>query len=71
MGRPKQMWFVEVKIGDAKPVNNVYYGSHHQRGGKFSSLKAALDRRKSVLSRWPDAEVKVFGSGLIHWTEIS
>ncbi len=72
MRAPKQLWFVEVSIAGTLTANgNRYmYGGPSRLGGKFSSLKAAQNRKKDVLHHWPDATVKVYGTGLLTWTEI-
>lgn len=67
MAKPRQLWFVEFKANGTRRTGYRRLGN---KGGKFSSLQAAKDRRDAIREEWPDAEIRVFGTGLLTWTEI-
>lgn len=71
MKAPKQLWWVEFKSnGTKRDVARVGYRHHGApKGGKFSSLAAAQERKADVLRQWPGATVTIYGSGIIRWTD--
>lgn len=68
MAKPKQLWWVEFKANGTQRTRYRHYGP---KGGKFSSLQAAKNRRDAIRREWPDAEIKLYGTGPINWTEVS
>lgn len=65
MRAPHELWWVDiVALGRAKH----YYGA--SGGGKFSSEKAARQRKADLLFRYPDAQVEVYRSQPIEWTRV-
>ncbi len=69
MKPPQQLWWVQFKSNGSKKVGYRHWAA--PKGGKFSSLDAAKSRANELIAAYPDAEVKVLGTGLLTWTEIS
>jgi len=67
MAAPKQLWWVEFKANGTERIGYRHHGA--PKGGKFSTLAAAQERKADVLRQWPGATVKIYGTGLLTWTD--
>lgn len=61
--RPKELFWVDMRLSGAA---SSWRASAGVRGGKRSSLKAALDARSQILKHDPDAVVKIYRT-TCHW----
>ncbi len=68
-GKPKKLYWVEMKLSDKSwkfPYGKMTAGV---RGGKRSSLEACQNSKKMILSADPNAIVKIYEADVV-WKEV-
>lgn len=68
-GKPKKLYWVEMKL--SKPKWKLPYRANTAgvRGGKRSSLSACQESRAQILSADPEAIVKIY-EAVVTWKEV-
>jgi len=67
--KPKELFWVEMKLSGRVGIELPYRASAGVRGGKRSSLKACQDSRAIILRYDPKAQVRIFKAA-VDWEEV-
>lgn len=65
--KPETLYWIDLKLSRNLTWSKKSAG---MRGGKRSSLAACLSTRRMVLSRDPDAKIKIYEAA-VDWKEIT